>query len=295
MTREQPAPIEPPLSQRIASFLVDCAARNLSPNTLRIYRDQLRMFASWLADRDVTADAVREYLVHLRRSHNPGGVHQAFRVVKTWCRWCDAEGLATGNPTARIRAPRVPGNPLPPVPLPDVAAMLKTCDGSYCGVRDRAILLCLLDTGCRASEFVALAVSDVDPTTGNVLVHAGKGSKRRAVFIGAKTRRAVGRWLRVRGDTPGALWLTDEGTPLTYAGLRQIVRRRAVRADVPCPPLHAFRRAFALCSLRAGIDVYSLQRLMGHADLTVLRRYLAQTDADLRDAHEKSSPVDRLL
>jgi site-specific recombinase XerD len=58
---------------------------------------------------------------------------------------------------------------------------------------------------------------------------------------------------------------------------------------------HAFRRAFALASLRGGMDVYSLQRLMGHADLSVLRRYLAQTEGDLQAAHQKAGPVDRLL
>jgi len=49
-----------------------------------------------------------------------------------------------------------------------------------------------------------------------------------------------------------------------------------------------------LLSLRAGMDVYSLQRLMGHADLSVLRRYLAQTEGDLQAAHARTSPVDRL-
>jgi len=99
----------------------------------------------------------------------------------------------------------------------------------------------------------------------------------------------------VRGEGDGALWQTDEGARLTYAGLRQIVRRRAVAAKVPVPALHSFRRAFALLCLRNGIDVYSLQRLMGHADLSVLHRYLAQTNSDLADAHRRSGPVDRLL
>jgi integrase/recombinase XerD len=80
-----------------------------------------------------------------------------------------------------------------------------------------------------------------------------------------------------------------------YGGLRQIIRRRAEKAGIDPPPLHAFRRAFALASLRGGMDVYSLQRLMGHADLSVLRRYLAQTEADLQAAHERAGPVDHLL
>lgn len=56
--------------------------------------------------------------------------------------------------------------------------------------------------------------------------------------------------------------------------------------------LHHFRRAFALECLRNGMAVYSLQKLMGHADLQVLRRYLAQTTEDILQAHQVGSPVD---
>ena len=105
------------------------------------------------------------------------------------------------------------------------------------------------------------------------------------------------RYMRHRQDvgpsTP--LWVTVRGTRLTYSGLRQIVRRRATKAGVPVPSLHSFRRAFALYALRNGADIYSLQRLMGHSDLTVLRRYLKQTEADLQEAHRKAGPVDNLL
>lgn len=106
--------------------------------------------------------------------------------------------------------------------------------------------------------------------------------------------RELMRYLRGRPQS-GPLFCTDAGRRLTYWGLRQIIRRRAEAAGVKSPSLHSFRRAFALLSLRAGIDIYSLQRLMGHADLTVLRRYLAQTEQDLKSAHEKASPVDRLI
>jgi len=47
--------------------------------------------------------------------------------------------------------------------------------------------------------------------------------------------------------------------------------------------------------LRAGVDVFSLQKLMGHADLQVLRRYLKQTNQDVLEAHRKGSPVDNGL
>lgn len=108
--------------------------------------------------------------------------------------------------------------------------------------------------------------------------------------------KEIGKILKqLRQDTSPALWVTKMGTQLTYDSLREIIRRRARKANVKDPALHSFRRAFALMSLRAGMDVYSLQRLMGHSDLLVLRRYLAQTEADLHEAHKKAGPVDRLI
>jgi len=59
------------------------------------------------------------------------------------------------------------------------------------------------------------------------------------------------------------------------------------------PSLHSFRRAFAINMLRAGRDIYSLQELMGHADLKVLRRYLKHTNEDIAKAHRIGSPVDK--
>jgi len=97
----------------------------------------------------------------------------------------------------------------------------------------------------------------------------------------------------VRSQRPYGL--PGKAKRLSYSGLRDIVRRRAERAGVRAPTLHSFRRAFALACLRGKMDIYSLQRLMGHADLTMLRRYLAQTVEDVRKAHARSGPVDRLL
>ena len=100
------------------------------------------------------------------------------------------------------------------------------------------------------------------------------------------------KYLRTRGDNSEALWITQHGERLTYWGLRQIIRRRADSGNVKPPSLHSFRRAFALNMLRAGVDIYSLQKLMGHADLQMLNRYLAQSTEDIAAAHRIGSPVD---
>ena len=294
------------MARDMAAFLVDRQARGHSPGTVQFYKKKLAYWRRMFTDYGV-ADVPTITPTHIRRGlltltdegHNAGGVHACWRALRTFLRWYEDEEEPDNwrNPISKVKLPAPKENPLPPVALPDLGAMLATCTGKTLpNLRDKAVLLALLDTGCRASEFVALDVIDLDTTSGAVAVQRGKGGKSRTVFLGAKSRRAVLSYLRKRRHPEaGPLWVTVTGGRLTYSGLRQIVRRRAVAADVPMPSLHSFRRAFALACLRNGVGLVSLQRMLGHADLSVIRRYLAQTTEDLQEAHRKGGPVDRLL
>jgi site-specific recombinase XerD len=132
----------------------------------------------------------------------------------------------------------------------------------------------------------------VNQVSGAVFIRKGKGNKSRSVFIGRDARRALRRYLQAR--TTGPLWTIQAGGRLSYAGLCSLLRNRAAKAGVTVPSPHDFRRAFAVNSLRAGMDLETLRRLMGHADYTVLRRYLALVDEDLAAAHARTSPADGL-
>jgi site-specific recombinase XerC len=100
---------------------------------------------------------------------------------------------------------------------------------------------------------------------GAVMIRYGKGGKTRMVFIGRTTRRAMRAYLRLRHDSSPALFVSKDEERLTYDGLRQLLERRAKRARLSNKPkLHGFRRAFALNMLRSGVDIFVLQRLMGH-------------------------------
>ena len=197
------------------------------------------------------------------------------------------------NPIRNVNAPRVHVKPLDPIDMDDIHALLNTCQRhTFTGDRDRAIILALLDTGVRAHEFLNIEIADLNIITGAILIRTGKGRKPRTLFLGRTSRRAARAYLKHHRDINNALWVTKNGEHLAYCGLRSIMRRRASQAGIATPSLHSFRRAFALNMLRAGVDVYSLQKLMGHADLQVLRRYLAQTDQDTLEAHRRGGPVD---
>lgn len=286
----------------IDAFLVDRKAQGLSSGTLVFYRNKLKLFMRFCEGQVITQidqispGTIRLFLLTLEaEGHNPGGIHAAFRGLRTFLYWWEQETESEGwiNPIRKVKPNRVPIEPLEPVSIDSVNKLLKTCiPKSFYNERDRAIFLCLLDTGARAQEFLSIDVSDVDLVSGKVLIRKGKGHKPRFVFIGKKSRRAVRSYLKMRLNKEAALWITGEGERLTYWGLRQVIRRRAKVADTPIPTIHSFRRAFAINMLRAGVDIYSLQSLMGHAGLEVLRRYLAQTTEDIAQAHKLGSPVD---
>ena len=289
----------------IESFLIDRRSQGLSPETIDFYAKKLKYFLKYCEGQaltqlsQLTTDLIRRYVLELSETHNPGGVHACFRPLRTLLYWVeDEEIMPQGwkNPIRRVKAPKLPTEPIEPIHIEDINSLLKTCKSNYSGVRDKAMMLGLLDTGARAKEFLNINLEDVELATGSVLIRQGKGRKPRMVFLGRKTIRAIRAYLRSRRDNNPALWVSIHGDRMTYAALRCLLRRRAYLVglnEIPTP--HDFRRAFALVMLRSGVDIFALQKLMGHSDLQVLRRYLAQTDQDIHTAHMRGSPVDNNL
>ncbi len=289
----------------IDAFLTDRKASGAASRTVVFYREKLRHFVGFCREQGigeveaVTPDVIRAFLLGLGQAgHRPGGVHAHYRSVKTFLRWYEAEVEPENwrNPIRKVKPPKVPEELLNPVSLDDVAAMLDTCKGGKkADLRDKAILLTLLDTGIRASELCSLDLADADLYAGEIIVRLGKGRKPRAVFAGQKTRRALRAYVKARGQQPGPLFLSRTRNRLTYWGLRLLLERRARLAGVAASGAHAFRRAFALTSLRNGADTITLQRLLGHSSMAVVLRYVKQTEADLQAVHGATSPVDRGL
>ena len=280
-------------------FLLDGQARNLSEKTLRTYEQQLTWFIDYVDSLvithigDVRPDHLNGYLVNLQtRGWAPASQHVAFRTLRTFFRYCQFDGLLVENPMERVRAPKIPEKELPAFTEEEVKKVLAGASTQ----RDRAIVLCLLDTGCRANELLAWNIGDVNAQTGVVKLHKTKGRKERVVYLGITARKELLKLYAFDFDDlePTApVWRShNTGERLTYYGLAIMLRKLGTSTNIrPCNP-HRFRRTFALWSLRNGMNIYALQRLMGHSDITILRRYLALVETDLRTAHERFGAVD---
>jgi integrase/recombinase XerD len=292
---------EADLRKWLAAFMRDRKTQNLAAGTLGWYRQKLGVFLQYtevnkLELEAIAPDDIRGYLLWLEQTgHNPGGVHGYYRALRTFFYWLEDEwDNGFKAPIRKVKAPKVTLEPLPCVELETVKALLDTCENTVIGKRDKAILLILLDTGCRAGELLRLNLEDVDIISGMVLLKVTKSRKPRAVFLGQQARRALRAYLKTRSDDSQTLLLTRDGQRLGYSCLRGMVVRRSQMAGVDSPSLHSFRRGFAVSMLRAGVDIVTLRRFMGHSSTAVLERYLYLDNGDMEKMHALHSPADKL-
>ena len=280
------------IDQAVKSFLQDRRAQGLQSRSVEFYECKLKIFRDYCRVEGldmvmaVQPDHLREMLLELYDTHSPGGVHAVFRTVHAFFYWFENEYEPAGwkNPIRKLHAPKVEIELLDPVSYETVNALIGVCGSTFAGYRDRAILLTLLHTGLRAFELCALDRTDVDLATRTVSVKRGKGGKPRNVYLKRSSKTAIITYLKHRTDKHPALWLTEDGERMVYEALRGMVRYRASQAEIKAPLLHAFRRAFALNCVRAGVDILTLQRLMGHRSLEATKRYVKLTDEDLKSA-----------
>jgi integrase/recombinase XerD len=143
-----------------------------------------------------------------------------------------------------------------------------------------------------------LDLSDVDPVAGSAMIRNGTERKPRIVRLRQKTRKAIRTYLKFRNENESlrnqkALWLTRDGHRLTYWGLNLMPQRKSDYAYVVKTELNDLRQAFVLNFLRNGGDIYMPQKLMGHADLQVMRIYLPNMTEVLQLAHNKFTKCPR--
>jgi len=229
-------------------------------------------------------------------------IHHYGKVVKTLFNWAEAEEYIETNPSLRVRLGRPHYKEVEPYSDDEVKAMLNTCEYDIehryrsLGIRNKAIISLLADTGLRVSELGAIRLSDLDPRLRQLRV-IGKGAKMRVVPVNGEARKALKRYLvNTRQKGGDHLWKTLEGEPMSTYSIKIMIARLKHRAGVTRGGgAHRFRHYFATKYLEAGGDINSLRLLLGHATLDMVLKYSRHVDAKRAlSQHDLFSPLDRL-
>lgn len=162
----------------------------------------------------------------------------------------------------------------------EIRAILAKCSRTApTGIRDRALITVLYRTGLRISEALDLKPADVDHEQGTVRVQHGKGDRFRTVGIDDGALAILDLWMaerrRLGFNGRQRVFCTLKGQPLSANQARQMVKRRAAKAEVDknVHP-HSFRHAHAVELVNEGVSVATIQRQLGHASLQTTDIYL---------------------
>lgn len=286
-------------------FISAKVGEGISPKTEHGYRRSFQQFVDSLGESDqtdvkvITVFSVRDYIRSLQaRNLAPMSVARYVRELKVFCRWLRSEDLIPIDPFAdRVKVPTTHSPLMPYIPDADFKKLLEACDRrDHLGRRDYAILCFMWDTGVRVSELTGLRVENLDTRAGTAKV-LGKGQKERIVFFDPATRAAMLGYRARLGRLASSpyFFVSRSNQPLKPNAINQLLVRLSKRAGVTVNTNpHAFRHSFARNYLMAGGDLHSLQRLLGHASLEIVKLYLNLSTGDLAQKHEQFSPMSRV-
>ena len=277
-------------------FMLSRQAMLCTPRTMKFYRDTLGKFLDWLEEEGViepqliTARHVRAFLATFaERGCSVSYIHSYARSVKTFLRFLHAEECIP-KPIS-FQMPRIGEKRLPILSIEEVQKVIGVCEN----VRDKAIIMLMVDTGLRRSEVCGLNWEDLDFSTGMCLVRNGKGKKDRSVVIGLKTRRVLLKYkYGISCGHGDPLFQKRNGERLSPLGLRSLLVRLTEKTGVKISP-HAFRRTFVVMALKGGMSIAHVQAIMGHATPIMTLEYARLVDEDLLSAHKEHGPVDNFL
>jgi site-specific recombinase XerD len=201
----------------------------------------------------------------------------------------------------RGRPPRNKGRryPADPPTVEEIVAVMRAAGAGPDGERLRALIVILWRAGLRVSEALDLAETDLDSSSGAILVRRGKGGKRREVGMDRWAWQQLEPWLEVRAGLPvGALLCIlhgpTAGRPWEAAAARRQLARASATAGVRrrfAP--HQLRHAHAIEMAHEGVPLVVIQRQLGHSNLGITSVYLQGIDsAEIIDTvHSRRPPV----
>jgi integrase/recombinase XerC len=215
-------------------------------------------------------------------------------VVRNFYKWLNANNIAQNSAISAISSPRLPK--LLPKAM-DVSAVFTLLDvaaasdgkKAWQGYRNAAVFTLLYGCGLRISEALSLNVGDFDDK--KLLRIKGKGNKERLVPLFDVIPEKINKYMQacphsLRPDGP--LFMGARGDRL----LPRIVQRdmKKLRQDIGLPETvtpHALRHSFATHLLSEGVDLRSIQELLGHAFLSTTQRYTEASIEKLKEEHGK--------
>lgn len=278
-----------------------------SPKTISWYGEMLCAFTKYLESSCISPVLVNFNLVNIRgfvvyeqnRELSPYTVKAMVRAVKAFSSWLFGEQYTEENMLATLKMPKAPARMIEPLTVEEIDRLISVQNHlTAIESRNTAILITFLGTGLRESELSNLSFKDAHIEQGFLKV-MGKGSKERVVPVGGLGQKLLWRYVFHFRPEPinelnNYLFLTLDGKKLEPNAIKLLLKRWGKKAGVQRLHAHLCRHTFATRFLINGGDVFSLQQILGHSTLEMVRHYVNLASNHVAIQHQRFSPLDHL-
>lgn len=300
MIKEQPEMITDDFERYLSE------TKKMSANTVEAYRRDIDAYARFMNARgkeltEATNTDVVAYLMDLKSSgKSRSTVNRKLASLRIFYKFLINSGRISEDPTEEIRSPKIARKDIDYISYEDVLALLETPDNSIKGKRDRALFEVLYATGVRVSEIIEMRLSDVNLHMGFVSC-SGTHGRARIVPMGVPARNALtdyiehSRSIMLKDQDPddpqSMLFVNYLGEPMTRQGFWKILKQYGEKAGIEdkLTP-QTLRNSFAMHMVQNGIDIKSLQELMGHEDISATQVYFGEQKNRIKDVYDRCHP-----
>lgn len=293
----------PELHECICRFIAIRTGQGAAERTIEDYERHLKKFLA-LSGNNMDIQHLEKTNLHFFSQYNERATtsfNLSFKVLSRFFNWCIETGYLSSNPLLNLglKQKKQDNTKIKHHEMDTIRALLKEIDiRTYSGLRDYSLTLLTLDTGIRPSEAFGLRISDVDLDYKKIEVKSAIAKSRvsRILFISAPVAETLAKLISYRFEQfEDLLFISCDGRPLNRNSWGIRLRKYCQKAGCHKVAPYDLRHSFAVQFLKNGGNVFALQEIMGHADISTTKNYIRFSDNDIKEQHMKASPINNLI
>lgn len=272
----------------------------LSINTVKSYENDLKIFLKWLDEQNISVlnckkDDIVRYLLNLKeKAYSSTSIARILSSLKQFFIFLIFDSIIDQDPTEGIKSPKLWLRLPKALEIDEIKKLLSVMLDSKYYLRDIAMLELMYASGLRVSELVKLKLSDINFEAGFIRVK-GKGEKERVIPISQRSADKIKKYLielrpkLLKKKVSEYVFLNNRGQPMSRQRFWQNIKKMGKIAGVNVTP-HMIRHSFATHLLEGGADLRSLQKMLGHSDISTTQVYTKVSMERLRKEYLKHHP-----
>ncbi|HHT55807.1 MAG TPA: site-specific tyrosine recombinase XerD [Acholeplasma sp.] len=277
--------------------------RGLSNNTISSYLNDINQYIVFLekyhhikTPKKLTKKVLDNYLKNLRSKFSSASYARKLTAIKSFYKFLHLENEIEEDLAKTVETPKTKKKLPQVLTIDEVNNLFKAIDNNTpLGLRNTALLEFIYGSGLRVSELLNISLKDIHLNDSYITV-VGKGDKERMVPISRSAVSACRKYLingreeLIKSNT-NYLFINNNGTKLSRQGFHKVLKGLAVDAGVEIDiSAHTLRHSFATHLLENGMDLRTLQILLGHEDISTTQIYTHISNKRLSEVYEKSHP-----